>query len=183
MVELTASAPFDAGMERTIGAVTLRAAETGPVTALMPYAGQERALSAALERAHGLEFPAAGRMTSAGQARCLWSGLDQAMLIGVEPDPALADHAAVVAQSDGWAALTLTGDAVADVLARLVPVDLRPAAFEQGASIRSELGHMMVILARTGPQQVTVMGFRSMAGTLLHELENAMTALAARPKG
>jgi len=36
---------------------------------------------------------------------------------------------AVVDQSDGWAALRVTGAGAVDVLARLVPVDLRPQVF------------------------------------------------------
>ena len=40
-------------------------------------------------------------------------------------------------QSDGWTVLALSGAAAVDVLARLVPVDLRLAAFPVGGALRT----------------------------------------------
>jgi sarcosine oxidase subunit gamma len=63
-------------------------------------------------------------------------------------------------------------------MARLVPVDLREAAFPEGAAVRTDLHTMMVAVARTGPETLRIMGFRSMAGTLVHALGEAMETVA-----
>ena len=71
--------------------------------------------------------------------------------------------------------LSLTGAGAEDVLARLVPVDLRG----MGAAARSSLGHMGVILMRH-KDGFELMVFRSMARTAWHEIEAAMKMQAAR---
>jgi sarcosine oxidase subunit gamma len=43
------------------------------------------------------------------------------------------------------------------------------------------LKHMNVGLARTGPDRFEIIAFRSMAKTLVHDLETAMKDVAARP--
>ena len=67
-----------------------------------------------------------------------------------------------------------------DILARLVPIDLRDQAFPDGAAARTLFGHMTAVLMRLGPEHYEVMVFRSMAGTLAHDLKDAMESVAAR---
>lgn len=149
-----------------------------PVTSVAPFAGKEKAVAAALKK-QGLGWPAPGQSFRAGDAACLWTGRGQAFLIGAEP-AGLSGLAALTDQSDGWARMRLEGAAAEAVLARLVPLDLRPAAFAEGAVARSALGHMMLVLLRDGPQAFQLMVFRSMAGSAVHELDTAMRAVAAR---
>ena len=111
-------------------------------------------------------------------ARIVWAGREQAFLTGVEP-PAL-EGAALTDQSDGWTVLTLAGAGAVDVLARLVPMDLRLGAFPVGQALRTQLNHMNVVILRTGDHAFEILGFRSMARTAWHELEAAMQMLAAR---
>ncbi|MFP4404374.1 MAG: hypothetical protein ACLFPZ_02115, partial [Rhodosalinus sp.] len=66
------------------------------------------------------------------------------------------------------------------VLARLVPLDLRPQAFPVGAVARTLLGHMHAGVLRTRPATLRLLAFRSMAGTLVQELRGAMEGVAAR---
>ncbi|MEL6839146.1 MAG: sarcosine oxidase subunit gamma, partial [Pseudomonadota bacterium] len=73
-----------------------------------------------------------------------------------------------------------SGAGVEDVLARLVPVDLRLATFKTGHTARTMLGHMSVAISRVGAQSFEIMAMRSMAGTLVHELETAMRSVALR---
>ena len=178
MVDLKAKTPFD-GMEPVrIGTVTLSEVDLGRVTSLSPY-GDASDLSAALQGAHGMAWPAAGRATGKAGARCMWFGQDQAVLLGPEPDASLSEHAAVVDQSDAWVALRLTGAQGAEVLARLVPVDLREAHFKRGHAIRTQALHVSVSIRREADGFV-IMAFRSMADTLVHEVKQAMVAVAAR---
>ena len=67
-----------------------------------------------------------------------------------------------------------------DVLARLVPVDLRLAAFPVGRAVRPGLNHMNAVILRTGDHAFEIMVFRSMARTAWHEVETTMNMVAAR---
>jgi sarcosine oxidase subunit gamma len=69
---------------------------------------------------------------------------------------------------------------VEDVLARLVPVDLRANVFKMNHVAKTMLGHMSVTIVRTGAEAFEIMVMRSMAQTLVHDLDVAMRGLAAR---
>lgn len=158
----------------TLAATTLALADPGPITALAPLPGQDKAVAKALKPL-GLAFPAPNTTQTKGEARIVWTSRGQAFLIGV-PAP---DTGGVPAfdQTDGWACLTLDGPLAADALMRLVPLDLR--AMAEGAAARAPLNHMASVLWRT-PGGFAVLVFRSMARTAWHEIGGALKALAAR---
>lgn len=162
----------------TLAGITLAEAEPGRITSVAPFPGQGAAVSAALAPL-GLAFPGPNESLSAGRARILWTGRDQAFLIGAEAPAGLSELAALTDQSDGWACLTLTGAVADQALMRLVPVDLRDSAFPVGRCIRAPLNHMSLILTRT-EVGFELYVFRSMARTAWHELDEVMTVLEAR---
>ena len=176
MPELIAKTALS-GRMLTLGGVILAEADPGRITSIAAFPGMEKALAKGL-KALGLALPAPNTFTEKKGARIVWTGRDQAFLTGVEP-PAL-EGAALTDQSDGWAALALTGAGAVDVLARLVPVDLRLAAFPVGRAIRTQLNHMNVMILRAGDHAFEILGFRSMARTAWHELETTMHMVAAR---
>ncbi|WP_457648238.1 sarcosine oxidase subunit gamma [Profundibacter sp.] len=180
MVEPIEQSAFEGLLPTTVGICRIIAAPPEPIHLISPYKGQEKPLSAAMKSAHGMAFPAAGRATGKEGARLVWFGLDQAMLIGPAPDARLSEFAAVVEQSDGWAVLRLQGVPAEDVLARLVPVDLRAARFKRGQTVRTQLQHLQVSITRVGGEVFQIMVMRSMAKTLVDELQNAMRLVAAR---
>ncbi|MEE4188622.1 MAG: sarcosine oxidase subunit gamma [Roseobacter sp.] len=180
MVELNARSACDGLLPVTVGDVTMQEAGLGPLTTLSPYKGRQKALSGALKKAHGLGYPAPNETVSRKSLRTIWFGRDTALLVGVAPDETLATYAALTDQSDAWAAVTLTGAGCEDVLARLVPVDLRPTAFGPGHTLRTLLGHMNASLTRLDDGSLLILVFRSMAETLVHEVKEAMEAVAAR---
>lgn len=180
MADLIAKSPCAGLLPVSHGAVTLSELDMTTLTSLAPFKGQEEALSAALKAAHGMEFPAINRATGKEGARAVWFGQGQAMLIGPAPDAALGKHAAVTDQSDAWALVRLEGEGSEDVLARLVPVDMRRVAFKRGHTARTQLQHMMVSVTRTGDNAFLILAFRSMAKTLVHDLETAMRGVAGR---
>ena len=92
----------------------------------------------------------------------------------------LVAEGALTDQSDAWAVLRLSGAASEDVLARLVPVDLRGSKFKRGHTARSQLQHMMVSVTRTGTTAFDIMVMRSFAATADHELSVAMKFVASR---
>ena len=183
MIELVEQSPC-AGLV-PVEAGALRLTETAPrrMTAVAPYKGQAEALGRALEAAHGLGWPAPGRVIAGEGCAVQWFGRDLALLIGAAPDAVLAEHAALTDQSDAWAVLRLEGPGAAAVMARLTPLDLRDAVFGIGATARTEVAHMAGVVTRAGAADAEVfeiMAFRSMAASLVHEVTRAMRRVAAR---
>lgn len=176
MPELIAKSALG-GRSLTLGGATLAEADPGPITSIAVYPGAAKAMAKGL-KALGLAMPAPNSFVEKKGARIVWTGREQAFLMGVEA-PAL-EGAAVTDQSDGWAMLTLAGAAAVDVLARLVPLDLRLAAFPVGQVARSGLNHMNAVILRTGDDAFAILVFRSMARTAWHELETTMHMVAAR---
>ncbi len=176
MPDLIAKSALE-GKSLTLGGVTLAEVSVGPITSIAVLPGGAKAVAKGLKPL-GLTFPAPGVFAAKKGARILWTGREQAFLIGVAL-PAL-EGAAVTDQSDGWTVLAVGGADAAEVLARLVPLDLRLAAFPAGHVARTQLNHLNVILSRLGPTAFEIMVFRSMARTAWHELHAAMEMLAAR---
>jgi len=165
------------GLPVTQARATLENLDLGRVSSVAPFPGQD--VTPMLD-ALGLTFPQPGTTITSGSARIVWTGRDQAFLIGTEPPAQLANVAAVTDQSDAWAWFHLTGEDARDVLARLTPLDLRDNSFAVGGVARSTMNHMQAILIRPAPHAYEIAVFRSMAGTLVHELTDAMRAVAVR---
>ena len=180
MVDLIAKIPMDGFVPLTLGNVTLSEMAAGPITSISPFKDTGKDLSAALKAAHGTAVPAANRSTGKAGARVIWFGREQFILMGCEGDQGLADYAALTDQSDAWTVVELKGAGAADVLARVTPLDLRSDVFKKGHSARSDLMHMTSSITRTGDDAFVIMVFRSMAGTLLHDLQRAMEGVASR---
>ncbi|MEM8579242.1 MAG: sarcosine oxidase subunit gamma [Pseudomonadota bacterium] len=176
MAELIAKSPCDGLLPRTIGTCTIAEVDLGVLTSVAPYKGAGEVLKGP----HGMTFPAPNRATGGEGARAIWFGRDMALLAGPAPDPSLAERAALTDQSDAWACVTLSGPDAEDVLARLVPVDLRAPGFAEGHSIRTQLQHLNVSITRIEADTFLILAFHSMAGTLVHDLVEALESVAAR---
>ncbi|MGB4908795.1 MAG: sarcosine oxidase subunit gamma, partial [Tabrizicola sp.] len=112
MPELIAKSALE-GRNLTLGTVTLAEVEVGPITSVAVLPGGAKAVAKGLKTL-GLAMPEPNSFAEKKGARIVWTGRDQAFLTGVEP-PAL-EGAALTDQSDGWAALALTGAGAVDVL-------------------------------------------------------------------
>lgn len=179
MVDLKAISPCAGVLPLNLGRVTAEEVRLGTLSSLSPF-GDASQLTAALEKAHGLALPKPGRATGKDGARCIWFGQNEVLLAGPAPDKALARSAAVVDQSDGWACVTVSGTDAVDVLARLVPIDLREVTFKRGHTARTMVQHMAASITRVGADRFLILVFRSMAGSLVHDLKAAMEAVASR---
>lgn len=180
MVDLIAKSPCDGMLPVTIGSVTLSELDFGPMTSIAPFKGQQKAVSAVMKEAHGVAYPSANRMNGKAGVQARWFGQGQVLLSGSVADASLHNLAALTDQSDAWAVVELKGEHAADVLARLVSIDLRTGEFKRGHSVRCELMHMMASLTKTGADAFQIMVFRSMAKTLVHDLTTAMENVNAR---
>lgn len=180
MADLREESPCEGLVLVTTGGLSLSEAAPERMTSIAPYRGRTAALSEAMQAAHGLGWPDPGRMTGREGARALWFGREMALLVGPEPSSGLAEHAALTDQSDAWAVVRLEGPRAAEVLARLCPLDLRDGVFRRGHTARTDLAHMAGSVSRMDGQVWQVMVFRSMAATLVHEMDTAIRRVAAR---
>lgn len=180
MVDLSSKTPCEGLLPVSIGAFLLQEVDLGCLTALAPYSGQGSALSGTIQSIYGVTFPEPNSTSTNDNTQAIWFGRDIALLIGPAPDARLADHAALTDQSDAWAAVMINGEGSEDVLARLSPVDLRPSVFTGGQTCRTLLGHMTASITRGPDNSLLILVFRSMAVTLVDELQEAMEAVTAR---
>ena len=177
MVELLSLTPCAGLLPVTVGQVTMTEVVVGKMVSVAPFAGQDKAVSAALKDQIGVGLAPVNRVVRKGDISVQWFGHGIWLVRG---DVALDGLAAVTDQSDGWAVVQVAGAGVADVLARLVPVDLRAGVFKKDHAARTMLGHMSVALTRVAPDAFEIMAMRSMAGTLVHELTTAAENVSAR---
>lgn len=177
VADLIATSALEGLVSVTHGALTLTDATPARLTSVAPFKGKGGAVTKALKPL-GLSFPAPNGVVEGKGGRIVWFGPGQALLIDADPAP-LAGLAALTDQSDGWVGLRLEGKGADRALARLIPIDLRPAAFGPGAAARAPLNHMMAVVMRAG-DAIEILVFRSMARTAVHEIETAMVSLAAR---
>lgn len=177
MAELIPTPALDAAPLAAAGAA-LAVVDPGPLAQIARFHSLDDGVDGLLSPL-GLSFPDPGRVSAAGSLRLVWTGRDQAMLVGSAPPDGLSACAAVTDQSDGWVCLSLTGPGAGAVLARLVPLDLRPAAFAPGHAARSALNHLPLILWRED-DGFRLMTFRSMARTAWTEIEHVLRHLASR---
>lgn len=176
MPELIAKSALE-GQRLTVGTVTLAEVDVGKVTSVAGFPGGAKAVAKGLKTL-GLAMPEPNTFVEKKGARIVWTGRDQAFLVGVVPTA--LEGAAVTDQTDGWTVLGLSGTGAVDVLARLVPMDLRLAAFPVGRAVRTQLNHMNVVILRVSDYAFEIMAFRSMARTAWHEVETTMHMVAAR---
>jgi sarcosine oxidase subunit gamma len=176
VVELVAISPAEGLLPYSKGMVELFEIALDTVTSIAPFKGQE----GAVEKALGMTLPKVGRSSSSTKQEIAWFSQGQFLAFRIENAQGLQGIAAITDQSDAWCALELKGDAALNVLARLVPVDLRPSSFKQGHCLRSQLGHMPLHITRMGNDAFRLLSFRSMAGTMVHEISRTMDLLAAR---
>jgi heterotetrameric sarcosine oxidase gamma subunit len=172
---LIAKSPLSGHSGMTLAGMSLSEAPLASMQSVSPIKGQEKSLAKAL-KAIGLSMPKPNTCVTNGDVVIVWTGKDQAFLVA--PEAVALDGAAVTDQSDGWARLRLEGTAAADVLMRLVPLDLR-GVFPGWAS-RAPLNHMQSILMCHTAGQIDMLVFRSMAQTAWHEVTGAMQTVAAR---
>lgn len=180
MIKLSAKTPCEGLLPLNMDQVSLAEELPANLTMITARKGRFEECSDLLKNAHGVAMPKPNRATGAAAVRAVWFGRDKAMLVGPSPNWSLKNEATVVDQSDAWAVVKLEGADAADVLARLVPMDLRTATFRRGHTARTMLGHMVVSITRVGEQAFQIMAFRSMAKTLVHDLQRAMESVAAR---
>ena len=179
MVKLVPQSPLG-DLDVTVGTVRLREEHIDAIWSLSAGTGGDSALSAALVDQTGLPFPEPGELYEDGDVSTCWTGPQQAFLLGAAPSGAVLAAGVATPQTDACAVMRLSGADSADVLARLVAVDLRPQRLGPGHVARCQLGHMACILGHLEDGSWRIMVFRSMAKHAAEEIRHAMDGVAAR---
>ncbi len=161
------------------GGVSLTMAPPCGIVGVAAFDGQAAALGQAL----GVALPTAPLVVANGDVTWAWSGVESWLAIGgINLAKALAQaaagRAAVVDQSHGRVILHLVGPCAADVLAKLVPVDLHPAAFPPDATALTLAGHINVQLWRHGLDGFALACARSLTQALGEALAEAAAEYA-----
>ena len=157
------------------------------IAMVQSLAGQRSELAARIVAATGLALPdGAGASFAAGQTALGIGPARWLLLSEGEPNSFAPRLAAIVGeagvvndQSDGYALLRLAGPGCLPALARGVNIDLHPTAFPVGSVAATSIAHLGVILWRVpdadGAPVFNLAVFRSMAGSLVHWLETAIS--------
>jgi sarcosine oxidase subunit gamma len=170
------------GAATTPGRVTVRAA---PAQGMIAVRGDlsDRSLAGKLADAAGVAIPATRGVSRDGDSALLWMSPDEAMLLCpyaqaaerlAALDAALAgEHALCADVSDARQVFTLEGPGVREVLAKLSPADLRPAALPAGELRRTRLAQVSGAFWLSDETTAHVVCFRSVAGYVFDLLSTA----------
>ena len=182
MPELIAKSALEANQPLRRAGVTMAALPRQKITSIALYPGQAGQADQVL-REMALAMPKPGQMLRSGDVALVWTGRDQAFLFGDDAPEGLGAHAALTDQSGGWAGVSLQGEHAAEVLARLLPLDLRLAAFPAETAARAAVNHLPALILRHRADHFEIWSFRSMARTLWHELAEVLAQFEARLAG
>jgi len=134
--------------------VCVRALAGLGVATLVARPGHQAALAAAVAARFNLTLPAARATSCSPTHRLMWAGADQWLLVArdrarLADDIAfLADRAAVSDQSDGRAALGVSGPKARQALSKGCMIDLHPTVFPVDATAMTSIAHVGVHLWR-----------------------------------
>lgn len=128
---------------------------------------QADAVAATIAAAYGVDLPSAGRWAGGADIAFAWAGPGEWTAIAARPiarDLAgrLAGLAAVTDQSDGWLLSEISGPRARDALAKMLPIDLDPAALPPGAVALTRAGHIDVRLRHVSVGVYELAVFRSL---------------------
>ncbi|ODS00484.1 hypothetical protein AUC69_01095 [Methyloceanibacter superfactus] len=150
--------PGRVGKADTPGVTIAERANLGLAT-LAARKGQDKALTAAVREAYGVDLPAKSVTARGKSVNFIGYGPGQWLVVSETlAHEALAEDlatrlkglASVSDQSGGRAVLRVSGPRARDVLAKGLAVDLDPRAFPAGGAVTSTISHMGVQLWQEG---------------------------------
>ncbi len=142
------------------------------VVTVIACKGKAKALDEAVQRLCGKACPQAGLSVSGRGLTWHWCGPEQWLAVrddrtdGVlygELREKLSGLASVSDQSHGRIVLSLSGRNARDVLCKGTPIDLHPRQFGPGQCALTQMAHIGVHLACTGPDMFELSMFRGFA--------------------
>ena len=139
------------------------------------------ALAKAVKAAVGTKVPDQRRIVTAGGKSALWMSPDELLLLVPYAEaPGIAaqlseslsgEHAMAVNVSDARAMFRIRGTKASQALQKLAPVDF--ASLGDDEVRRSRIAQVAGALWKSGPQEFTLVSFRSVAGYVMGLLESS----------
>ncbi|MBL0372334.1 hypothetical protein JJB09_09865 [Rhizobium sp. KVB221] len=142
------------------GANHLELVESARIYTVQAFRGQNAAIKSQLLNAPDVSL----RFVGPGD----WLAVTFNALPKVDPSAAL-----VVDQSHGRTLFRLKGPDVVDILMKGVAIDIAGEALPVGMSANMAFGHLTINVARTGENEFEIVGARSFAESLYHDLKMA----------
>jgi sarcosine oxidase subunit gamma len=141
------------------------------------------ALEKAVKAVTGVDVPAQRRINLQGEAGAAWMSPDELLLLVPYADVAAAlerlhdmlagTHFLAVDVSDARVMFRLEGQGVREVVAKLMPVDMRKEAFGEGEFRRSRMAQIPAAIWMPGVDRVQIICFRSVAEYAFNLLKGA----------
>ncbi|MAI59372.1 MAG: sarcosine oxidase subunit gamma [Rhodobacteraceae bacterium] len=179
MLKLSAKSAFEGLLPKQIGSVSIKEYAVDYLTLIDWPAGRKDDVSSELEKIHDITLPVPNRISGRTGNCCLWFG-NHYLLMGRKPGPELANVARLTDVSDGYGILHAEGDEIEAVLARLIPINLCKSVFKRDHTAKTLVQHMQASVTRISESAFQIIVSRSMARTLVHDLERAMGSVAFR---
>lgn len=113
--------------------------------------GQSAELRAKFQKLYGITLPDTPKVVTSDKVSVIWSGPDQWVVTAPDPDTrdlefelrdGLAGLASVVDQSSGRTVIRISGERARDLLAKGLPLDLHPKAFQPGDAAITHIDHI-----------------------------------------
>ena len=159
-----------------------RIEEIGPV-GMITLRGQPADLATATQAAIGIALPSPRRIETKGEVSIGWMSPDEYLLIlpyTKVRDTLATLHTAMAGQhflavdvSDARAVFRISGPQSREVLAKITPVDLSPAAFHPGEMRRTRAAQVAAAFWMGEDQVITLVSFRSVAAYVFALLQTS----------
>ncbi|PHQ96854.1 MAG: sarcosine oxidase subunit gamma [Marinosulfonomonas sp.] len=140
-------------------------------------------LKTIVKKITGVELPAMGNINLKAKNGAAWMSPDELLILcpysvaekntGLISKVLNGTHHLVVNVSDARATFTLSGAGSQEVLAKLSPADLSPKVFVPGQIRRSRIAQVPAAFWISGPDQIDVVCFRSVAEYVFALLKQA----------
>lgn len=166
--------------------VTVSARDGLGIATVLVRDDRASALAARLKERFGIDLPrgpkraASGTVAFAATAPATWLAVseDGGNGFATSLQETVGDLASVVDQSDGYAVLRISGPRVRDALAKGVPLDLHPRAFQVGDVAATVVSHIGTTFWRLDDRQdgapvFEFVIFRSLATSFWHWLDES----------
>lgn len=153
-------------------------------------------MARAVRDAAGVDVPERSTATAQGACAAAWMSPDELLVMvpHAEAEERLRAIAAALAGthhlavnvSDARAMIEVSGAAAREVISKLCPVDMHPAAFPPGRFRRTRMAQIPAALWQVDAETVRVLCFRSVAGYAFGLLANAAkpgSEIGALPSG
>lgn len=176
-ITLTAS-PFLGGLDQTFGENrVVERHDLALVSIAVPLAGTD-ALAAQMRSAFKLEMPAPTLTSEAGQWRAVSMTADQVLLmtpgdgtsIERQVREALDGLGYTTNQTEAWVCLEVSGPDTLRALERICPVNLSEDPFPKGASARTAMEHLGVLIIRLAADRFLLCSASSSARSFAHSI-------------